>query len=146
VSNINVDLAKSFGRRADKIRSSFGLRQDWQDETSELYADLVSRFAKQGISFPFSSKIAIQVQVLVRDLDRWVKEYRLYLNSADSLIGALKSWMTFETHTHKNFNPRNRSSWDIFFSHIESVSTQIFPILESTIRAKCIEPLQVVHT
>jgi hypothetical protein len=48
VSNINADLAKSFGRRADKLRSSLGFGSDWQDETSELYGDLVSKFAKQG--------------------------------------------------------------------------------------------------
>src|ERR1700735_4618393 len=48
VSNINADLAKSFGRRTDKLRSSLGFGSDWQDETSELYGDLVSRFAKQG--------------------------------------------------------------------------------------------------
>jgi hypothetical protein len=51
VSSINEDLAKSFGRRTDKLRSSFGLGRDWHDETSELYGDLVSKFAKQGISF-----------------------------------------------------------------------------------------------
>lgn len=52
VSNINADLAKSFGRGTDKLRSSFGLGSEWQDETTELYGDLVSQFAKQGISSP----------------------------------------------------------------------------------------------
>jgi hypothetical protein len=46
-SSINADLVK-LGRRSDKIRSSFGIASDWQDETSELYGDLVSKFAKQG--------------------------------------------------------------------------------------------------
>jgi hypothetical protein len=46
-SSINADLVK-FGRRSDKIRSSLGFGSDWQDETSELYGDLVSKFAKQG--------------------------------------------------------------------------------------------------
>jgi len=50
VSSINADLAKSFGRRTDKLRSSLGFGSDWQDETSELYGDLVSKFAKQGYS------------------------------------------------------------------------------------------------
>jgi hypothetical protein len=49
VSNINADLAKSFGRRTDKLRSSLGLGPDWQDESTELYGDLVSKFAKHGI-------------------------------------------------------------------------------------------------
>ena len=49
VNNINTDLAKSYGRRADKLRSSIGLGAGWHDETSELYNDLVTKFAKQGI-------------------------------------------------------------------------------------------------
>jgi len=51
VININADLAKSYGRRADKLRSSIGLGSGWHDETSELYNDLVTRFAKQVISY-----------------------------------------------------------------------------------------------
>ena len=83
---------------------------------------------------------AIQVQVLVRDLERWCKEYRVYLNSADALIAALKAWMIFENRHPHNSN----TSWDVFFSHIEDVSTKIFPILEKTIATKCIQPLEVV--
>lgn len=49
INNINTDLAKSYGRRTDKLRSSIGLGAGWHDETSELYNDLVTRFAKQGI-------------------------------------------------------------------------------------------------
>jgi hypothetical protein len=82
---------------------------------------------------------AIQVQVFARDLERWCKEYRVYLNSADTLIAALKSWMTFENRYPHNSN----TSWDVFFAHIEDVSTQIFPILEKTISTKCIQPLEV---
>ena len=79
------------------------------------------------------------MQVLARDLERWLKEYRIYLNGADALVAALKWWMTFENRDQKKGN----SSWDIYFGHIESVSTQIFPVLEGTILTKCIQPLEV---
>jgi hypothetical protein len=46
--NLSTDLLKPFGRKTDKLRSSLGLVTDWQDETSELYNDLVSKFSKQG--------------------------------------------------------------------------------------------------
>jgi hypothetical protein len=106
------------------------MRQDWHDDTSELYADLVSRFAKQ----------AIQVQVLARDLERWLKEYRGYLGAADGLISAMRGWVAMERGQIKGETLR---AWDVFFSHIENVSNRVFPILDTTIRAKCIEPLQV---
>ena len=48
VSSINIDLAKSFGRRTDKIRLSLGLGSDVQVDSSELFSDLVSKFATQG--------------------------------------------------------------------------------------------------
>jgi hypothetical protein len=81
------------------------------------------------------------VQVLARDLERWLKEYRVYLNGADALVGALKGWLTFENRDPKKASP----PWDIYFAHIESVSGQIFPILEATILTKCIQPLEVPH-
>jgi hypothetical protein len=77
------------------------------------------------------------VQVLTRDLERWIKDYRIYLNSADTFMAAFKAWMTFETSTSRY------EAWDIFFAHIEKVSTKIFPVLENTIQLKCIQPLQV---
>ena len=132
VSNINDDLTK-IGRRADKLRSSFASRQDGQDQSSELYSDLVSRFAKQ----------AIQVQVLARDLELWLKEYRVYLNSADALVAAMKTWLTFEMRDKKK---ERTQAWDVFFSHVESVSSQIFPVLDRTVRTKCIDPLQVLSS
>ena len=81
------------------------------------------------------------MQVLARDLERWLKEYRIYLNGADALVGVLKEWLTFENRDSKKAS----SPWDIYFSHIESVSAQIFPILEATILTKCIQPLEVPH-
>ena len=77
--------------------------------------------------------------MLARDLEQWLKEYRVYLNSADALVAALKWWMTFENRDQK----RASSGWDVYFAHIESVSTQIFPFLEREIRMKCIQPLEV---
>jgi hypothetical protein len=77
------------------------------------------------------------VQVLARDLEGWIKDYRTYLNSADALIAALKGWATFENQQAPN------PSWNVFFVHIENVSTQIFPFLEGSIRKKCIQPLEV---
>jgi hypothetical protein len=79
--------------------------------------------------------------VLARDLERWLTEYRTYLNSADTLVAALKLWKTFENRDQK----RLTSAWDVFFAHIESVSTQIFPLLEREIQTKCIQPLEVDH-
>ena len=77
--------------------------------------------------------------MLARDLERWLTEYRTYLNSADALVAALKWWKTFENRDQK----RGTSGWDIYFAHIESVSTQIFPLLESQIQTKCVQPLEV---
>ena len=85
------------------------------------------------------NEIAIQVQVLSRDLKLWIKEYRVYLNSADALIGALKSWLTFDSRDQAKLAPY----WDLFFTQIEKASVHIFPLLESTIMTKCIEPLEV---
>jgi len=85
------------------------------------------------------NRTALQVQVLARDLDRWIKDYRSYLNGADALVGALKWWLTFE-----NPNPKRQSkTWDAYFAHIEKVSSQIFPYLEHQIVLKCIQPLEV---
>lgn len=55
------------------------------------------------------------------------------------MVAALKWWKTFENRDQKKQN----SQWDIYFSHIESVSTQIFPFLEGEILTKCIQPLEV---
>ena len=77
--------------------------------------------------------------MLARDLERWLTEYRAYLNSADALVAALKWWKTFENRDQKHMN----SGWDTYFAHIESVSTLIFPILERAIQTKCIQPLEV---
>lgn len=140
VSKINEDLAKSFGRRTDKLRSSFGLGRDWHDESSELYGDLVSKFAKQGSPLEYLTYAsALQVQVLARDFERWIKEYRAYLNGADSLVGALKWWLAFENPNRK----RESTTWDAYFAHIERVCNQIFPYLEHQIVLKCVQPLEV---
>jgi hypothetical protein len=140
VSSINEDLAKSFGRRTDKLRSSFGLGRDWHDETSELYGDLVSKFAKQGTPLEYRiDASALQVQVLARDFERWIKEYRAYLTGADSLVGALRLWLVFENPSQK----RQSTTWDAYFTHIDKVCTQIFPYLEHQIVLKCVQPLEV---
>ena len=142
MSSINADLAKSFERRTDKLKSSLGFGADWQDETSELYGDLVSRFAKQGTYFQFKLRVAIQVQVLARDFECWLKDYRSYLNSADLLVVALRKWIAFESNSEA-VKISEIPSWESFFAHMDSVSNNAFPVLESTIRGKCIQPLEV---
>jgi len=85
------------------------------------------------------NRTALQVQVLARDLDRWIKDYRAYLNGANALVGALKWWLLFENPNRKT----ESKTWDAYFAHIEKVSSQIFPYLEHQIVLKCIQPLEV---
>jgi len=142
INNINTDLAKSYGRRADKLRSSIGLGAGWHDETSELYNDLVTRFAKQGIRRKMKLTLAIQVQVLTRDLEGWLKDYRVYLNSAENLIMALKLWITFEK-PGSQLSEEDFRSWNAFFTHMTKVTTNAFPFLQKTVETKCIQALEV---
>jgi hypothetical protein len=96
----------------------------------------------QNKVFPFGYRTyasALQVQVLARDFERWIKEYRAYLNGADSLVGALKLWLVFENPKQK----RQDTTWDAYFAHIEKVCNQIFPYLEHQIVLKCVQPLEV---
>jgi hypothetical protein len=82
------------------------------------------------------------VQVLARDMERWTKEYRVYLNSADNLISALKNWVAFDNILPRGFN-LDYQMWNEFFIHMGNVSMKVFPVLEKTIHAKCVEPLEV---
>lgn len=112
---------------------------------------MMKRLNYTEISFPNSQsrvlhiqpsqayRTALQVQVLARDLERWIKEYRAYLNGADALVGALKWWLVFENPNQK----REITTWDAYFTHIENVSIKIFPFLEQQIVLKCVQPLEV---
>lgn len=106
--------------------------------TKILFLNLLNRVPRTTLDIVLMS--AIQVQVLARDLECWIVDYRAYLTRADSLIAALKAWMTCETkQSHPSYE-----SWEVFFVHIESVSSQIFPVLQKSIQTKCIQPLQVL--
>jgi hypothetical protein len=85
--------------------------------------------------------LAIQVQVLTRDLAQWLKDYREYLNGADVLIAGLKNWVTYEKTT--KIMDEDSLSWKEFCHHMATVSTSAFPFLEKTIQAKCIQSLEV---
>jgi hypothetical protein len=57
-------------------------------------------------------------------------------------MAALRSWVTFESNSPAVIESK-LPSWERFFDHIDSVSTSAFPVLERTILAKCIQPLEV---
>jgi len=66
----------------------------------------------------------------------------VYLNSANNLISALKNWVAFDNILPRGFN-LDYQMWNEFFIHMGNVSMKVFPVLEKTIHAKCVEPLEV---